>query len=78
MVTAEGLRRGRIREANPMLSWAEDRPALMLGVKAGLAVGSVIALRELRKKHPRVAMIAAGVMAAGYAWVIVRNVRLLR
>lgn len=77
-VTAWGLGSGELREMNPLLSWAEDRPAAMGIAKGALAAGSIYVLVKLHRKHPKATFWTAVGLGALQAYITVRNVRLLR
>jgi hypothetical protein len=60
--TYYGLTHYRVGEMNPLVSPWEHRPAMMLGIGAGLDTGAVYAWnRIVGRQHPRIA--AAGLYA---------------
>lgn len=62
-------------EANPVLHWAADRPAVFITVKGGMTIGSVWAVHRLRRTHPRQAMIALVGLTALHGAVVWHNLR---
>jgi len=74
-ISADGLMRTEFYEANPMIGWAEDRPALMFTVAAGLDVAGVYAWHRLTERHRKIRAIGLYAAAAGRFALAYRNHR---
>jgi hypothetical protein len=64
---------GRAHEANPLLSWAEDRPVAMGIAKGALAAGVITVLMKNHKSHPIPVLLTSIGLAAVQAWVTHHN-----
>ena len=73
VTTTIGLR-GNAREANPFLREIAGSPAALIGVKAATTVATIVALENLRERHPVVAGVTLIAMNAALAAVTINNV----
>lgn len=76
-VTTYGLGAGQVREANPLLRWAEHRPVAMAVTKMTIAASvSTVLLKTQGTSRKRAFWVAVGLTALN-TWVTVRNQRLI-
>lgn len=76
--TMYGIGGHRLREANPALRWAQDRPVAMAVVKGGLATLSADLLLRRHVRHPKSTKVAAALVASAMFYVSYRNAKLDR
>lgn len=69
--SSNGTREGA--ELNPLLRWAEGRPALMYSTAVALDVASVIGWKKLTKNHSRVQKIGLYAAAGARFYLAYRN-----
>ncbi|HXE79327.1 MAG TPA: DUF5658 family protein [Vicinamibacterales bacterium] len=75
--TIAGLRRGHT-EANPVLAPVAGRPALLIGAKSAIAVGTIVVSEKLWRRHRTAAVALMVAVNAAHAAVVVHNYRRLR
>ncbi len=76
--TRQALSRGA-REANPLMQGAANSSAAMIGLKAGVVVGTIVAAERMWKNNNKVGAIAVLVASnSGAAFVAARNARTLQ
>lgn len=66
------------REANPILSWAPQKPVLFTVVMTGQTVAAEWLLRKVYRDRPRLASMTAMVLAGLHGWAAWHNVRVKR
>jgi hypothetical protein len=76
--TMYAMGRGDFREGNPVLAWAEDKPAAMGLVKGALAAANTYGLLKLHASHPKLALVVALGLTALHGWVSWHNYTLIR
>lgn len=74
--TLRGVSNGRAREANPLMGGLAQRPAALVGVKAGLTAATIFSMHSLSKTHPKAAVLTMLALNAGSAFVVRSNFRL--
>ncbi len=68
-----------VREGNPLVSWAEDRPVLMVSVGAAMDLTAIwLVHRFVKPHHPTLVRVLAYVLGAVRIGMAVHNVRLAR
>jgi hypothetical protein len=75
--TLSGLHNGAV-EANPMMQGLVTHPAALVGVKAGLGFGSMMAARSIAKKNRTAAIVALAAIDAIYVIVVHHNYQVAR
>ena len=76
--TMYAMGRGGFEEANPLLSWAEDKPVAMGVVKGLVATVTTVTLVKLHARRPKTTLVLALALTALQAWVTWRNAEVLR
>ncbi len=68
-----------IHERNPLVSWAEDRPVLMVSVGAAMDLTAIwLVHRFVKPNHPTLVRVLAYVLGAVRIGMAIHNVRLAR
>jgi hypothetical protein len=62
-------------EGNPMMRWLTGHPAGFVAVKAAATAATVYCAEQIRKKHPRRALIFMAAVNAAYAGIVIHNYR---
>jgi hypothetical protein len=62
-------------EGNPMMRWFTEHPAGFVAVKVAATAATVYCAEQIRKKHPRRAMIFMAAINAAYAGIVIHNYR---
>jgi hypothetical protein len=62
-------------EGNPMMRWFTRHPAGFVAVKTAATAATVFAAEQIRKKHPRRAMVFMAAVNAAYAGIVIHNYR---
>ena len=75
--TLSGLHNGAV-EANPMMQGLVTHPAALVGVKAGLGFGSIMAARSIAKKNRTAAIVALAAIDVIYVVVVHHNYQVAR
>lgn len=65
------------REANPLFSWADDKPVAFAVAKMGGAVATNYLFLRLHRTHPKLAWTLTLANAAGKFWLAHRTARLI-
>jgi cell division protein FtsB len=71
--TTAALRSGNGREANPLVRGYAHSPAAMIGVKAAITVGTILALERVREKRPVAVSLTLIALNATLAAVVINN-----
>ncbi len=81
LLNAPAVRVGDIEwhpaEGNPLIGWADSKPAAMVLMGAGIDIAGVLAWNRLTRNHPtlrKVGLVAAGAARFGFAY---RNYKLM-
>ncbi len=75
--TLRGVRNGAT-EANPMMAGLAEHPAAFIGVKAGIAYGSIMAARSIAKKNKPLAIVTLAAINSMYVVVVHHNYQVAR
>lgn len=70
------LQQPGVREGNPMMVWAEDRPMAMSATKAGMVTVSSWEKLEVYKRRPKLAWVWLVAETSLIAWAATHNYRL--
>lgn len=76
-VTTYGLGAGQVREANPLLRWAERKPIGMAVTKMSIGAGLSVLLLKEHKKSKKAAFWTAVGLTALNGYITYRNAKLL-
>ena len=74
--TLYALQQPGLREGNPMMVWAEDRPVTTSAAKAGMVAVSSWGKLEVYKRRPKLAWVWLVAETSLIAWVATHNYRL--
>jgi hypothetical protein len=66
------------REANPILRELQDRPTLFAITKAGMALGSNIAINRMTRNRPKTRWAIKVAQVGLMSWVVIHNSRIKR
>jgi len=77
-ITMYGRGAGRVREINPALSWAQDRPLAFGLLKGSLDTLSILACSYVARRDWRYGLACFGVHLGIKSWVVCSNLRALR
>ena len=72
ITTTRALNRGGV-EANPFARGYASSPAAMIGVKAGVTIGTIFITEKLRKEHPVQASLMLVTINAMLTAVVINN-----
>lgn len=75
--TLSGVKNGHA-EANPVLAPVAHRPALLIGTKTAVAVGTIAVSEKLWRRHRTAAVVLMVAINAAHAAVVAHNYRQLR
>jgi len=74
--TLYALQQPGLREGNPVMGWAGDRPVTMSAAKAGMVAVSSWGKVEVYKRRPKLAWVWLVAETSLIAWVATNNYRL--
>ena len=74
--TLYALQQPGLREGNPVMAWAEDRPVTTSATKAGMVAVSSWGKLEVYKRRPKLAWVWLVAETSLIAWVATHNYRL--
>ena len=77
--TLEGIRSGKVVEANPLLGDVASSPAMLIAFKAGTTAAVIGLCEQLRRNHHGTAAVFVMIgLNSAYAAVVAHNYRLVR